>query len=367
MEERNRIIVRSSMIGIAANIVLVLFKMATGLITNSIAIILDAVNNLSDALSSVITIIGNKLANRRPDKKHPLGHGRIEFISALVVAAIITYAGFTSLIESAKKIIEPEEAEYTVVSLIIVAAAVLVKIVLGLYMKKMGKKANSSALEASGSDALFDAVLSTSVLISAIIFMLTGLKLEAFVGVVISFFIIKAGIDMLKDTLDEILGKRVEGDEIADIKRTLCEEEAVQGAYDLILHNYGPDRYVGSVHVEIPDTFNANEIDMLERRIAGRVYEKHGIIMAAIGIYSINTTDDEIVRMRTDITRVVMSHEGVLQLHGFFVDKEAGFINVDVIIDYDLKNRNEIYEHICNEVQELYPDYRLNMAMDIDI
>lgn len=366
-DNREKTIVRASITGILTNILLVIFKMGAGLVTGSIAIILDAVNNLSDALSSVITIAGTKLANRKPDKKHPLGHGRIEFVSGMIVAALITYAGITAGIESVRKIIEPENAEYNNVSLIIMAVAVVVKIVLGLYMKRAGESVNSSALEASGKDAMFDAVLSSSVLLSAIVFILTNVSLEAFVGVLIAAFIIKAGIDMLRDTLDDILGKRVSGEETDAIKQTICEEEVVSGAYDLILHSYGPDRYVGSVHVEVPDTMTADQIDLLERRIAGRVYDKHGIIMAAIGIYSVNTTNDEVVSMRTKITRIVMSHDGVLQMHGFYADVDAKIINMDVIIDYSYKDRDEMYAHIKNEIQELYPDYKLNMTMDIDI
>ena len=193
MMDRNRLIVRTSIIGIVANLFLSAFKAAVGLISNSIAVTLDAVNNLSDALSSVITIIGTKLANRQPDKKHPLGHGRTEYLSAMIVAAIVLYAGITSLVESVKKIIHPEIPDYTVVSLIIIASAVVVKLLLGRYVKAQGQKANSGALIASGEDARFDAILSASVLASAVIFLLTGLSLEAWVGVVISGFIIKSG------------------------------------------------------------------------------------------------------------------------------------------------------------------------------
>ena len=165
--KREKAIVKTSVVGIVTNIVLVAFKAAVGLVSNSIAIILDAVNNLSDALSSVITIIGAKLGAKKPNKKHPLGYGRIEYLSSMLVAGIVLYAGITSLVESVKKIIHPEKADYSIVSLIIVAVAIVVKLVLGRYVKKQGKKHNSGALVASGSDALFDAILSASVLASA--------------------------------------------------------------------------------------------------------------------------------------------------------------------------------------------------------
>ena len=184
---RDKVIIKTSIIGIVTNIFLATFKAIIGFISNSIAVTLDAVNNLSDALSSIITIIGTKLAGKSPDKKHPLGHGRIEYLSALIVAGIVLYAGITSAVESVKKIIQPETPDYNAVSLVIIAVAVVTKIVLGRYVKAQGEKVNSGSLVASGSDALFDAILSASVLASAIIFVLSGLSLEAYVGVLTLF------------------------------------------------------------------------------------------------------------------------------------------------------------------------------------
>ena len=187
---REKAIVRTSIVGILTNLLLVGFKATVGLISNSIAIILDAVNNLSDALSSVVTIIGAKLGAKQPDKKHPLGYGRIEYLSSMIVAALVLYAGITSLVESVKKIIHPETAEYSTVTLVIISVAIAVKLILGLYVKKQGEKVNSGALSASGSDALFDAILSGSVLASAIVYLIWGVSLEAYVGVVLADFII---------------------------------------------------------------------------------------------------------------------------------------------------------------------------------
>ena len=229
---RDRIIVRTSLIGIVTNIFLVVFKAGVGVFSHSIAVILDAVNNLSDALSSVITIVGTKLAGKNPDRMHPLGHGRIEYLSAMIVSAIVLYAGITSMVESVKKIIHPEKAEYTTVSLAILAVAIVVKLILGNYVKTQGKAANSVALIASGSDATFDAVISASVLASAVIFLLTGISLEAYVGVLISFIILKAGVEMTMETVDDILGHRADAETSRKIKQILTEEPEVHGAYD---------------------------------------------------------------------------------------------------------------------------------------
>jgi len=365
--DRDKTIIRTSIIGIIANIFLAGFKAAVGIVSNSIAVVLDAVNNLSDALSSVITIIGTKLSLKKPDKKHPLGYGRIEYLSAMIVAALVLYAGITSFVESVKKIIHPEEADYTVVSLIIIASAVIVKLILGRYVKRKGESVNSGSLIASGSDALYDAILSASVLLSALIYFIWGISLEAYVGVVISAFIIKSGIEMLMETLDEILGKRADREFVDAIKKTICEEENVYGAYDLILHSYGPEKYIGSVHVEIPDTMSARDIDIMERHIAEKVYIKHGVIIAGVGIYTMNTRDDKVQSIRSDITRIVMSHEGVLQIHGFYADMEKKTLNMDVILDFDVRDRKTLFDHIENEVKQAYPDFKLCMTMDIDI
>ncbi len=365
--DRDRVIVRTSLIGIGANLALAAGKAITGLLAHSIAVVLDAVNNLSDALSSLITIIATKLAGRTPDKKHPLGYGRIEYLSTMIIAAIVLYAGVTALIESVKKIINPETPEYSALTLVIIAVAVAAKIALGLYFRKVGKKVNSGSLQASGSDALSDAILSASVLVCAILFLTTGLSLEAWVGVVIAIFIIRAGFEMLTEAVDDLLGKRLDHETAEAIKKTICEEPEVEGAYDLFLNNYGPERVIGSVHVEVPDTMTAAEIDQLERRLAGKVFEKHNIVMTAIGIYAVNTTDDRIAEMRTRLTRMIMSHDGILQVHGFTVNEETKTIQFDVIVDYARADRKAIFDHIAQEAAEMYPEYKLKLVMDIDI
>ena len=373
-ENRQKVIVRTSIIGIAANIVLSAFKAFVGFATNSIAVTLDAVNNLSDALSSVITIVGAKLSNKLPDKKHPLGYGRIEYLSAMVVAAIVLYAGGTSAVESVKKIIHPEAADYSTVSLVIIASAVVVKLVLGKFVKRQGERVNSGALVASGADALFDAILSLSVLASAIVFILTGISLEAYVGLVISGFIIKSGIGMLIETLDDILGKRADGDLVKKIKALLTEEPQVRGAYDVILNNYaydvilnnyGPDKFLGSVHLELPDTMTVEEVDVLTRRVQARVLKETGVILTGVGVYSHNTKNDEAAKIRSNVLKLVKEHPWALQLHGFYVNLEDRTMRFDVVMNFEI-NPQEGLDILHKEISEAYPDYDLHIAADID-
>lgn len=365
-EDRDRIIVRTSVIGILANVFLAAFKAAAGIMSNSIAILLDAVNNLSDALSSVITIVGTKLASKNPDKKHPLGYGRIEYLSAMIVSAIVLYAGITSAVESVRKIIHPVKAEYTMVSLIIIVVAVLVKLILGSYVKKKGKDAKSGALTASGADAQFDAVLSLSVLLSALLYIATGVSLEAWVGAVISAVIIKAGVEMMIDTLNDILGKRADPETTVRIKRLLSEEPEVRGAYDLFLNNYGPDKNYGSVHLELPDTMTVEEVDVLTRRVQEKIYAETGVILTGVGVYSYNTGDNEAAEIRNRVMETVMSHDWALQLHGFFVDMENKEMRFDVVMSFEI-DRQEGVEVLTEEIRKLYPDFHVSIVSDVDI
>lgn len=363
---RDKIIVRTSITGIAANVLLAAFKAVVGAISGSIAIVLDAVNNISDAASSLITIIGTKLASREPDKKHPFGYGRVEYLSAMIISVIVLYAGITSLVESVKKIIEPETPDYSAVTLIIVAAAVLVKIFLGRYVKKTGERVNSDSLINSGKDAVLDSVISASTLVAAVIFLLTGLSLEAWLGAVISLIIIKSGIEMLRETLSEILGERADISLAKEIKKTVLSFPEVSGAYDLVLHNYGPDNYNGSIHIEVPDTLSAAELDELIRAVTTKVYLEQNVIMTAIGVYSLNTKDEKAVGMRNEISSLVLSKEHVLQMHGFYVNEEKKTIRFDVIVSFDAKDRRAVYDEICSEVAALYPDYSLEIVLDTD-
>ncbi|MBO4648364.1 MAG: cation transporter [Lentisphaeria bacterium] len=365
-DTRDKIIIRTSVVGIATNVLLAGFKAAVGLASHSIAVVLDAVNNLSDALSSIITIVGTKLSGKLPDKKHPLGYGRIEYLSAMIVAGIVLYAGITSLVESVKKIIKPETPEYSTISLVIIAVAVVVKIVLGKYVKAQGKKVNSGALVASGSDAMFDAVLSFSVLLSAIVFLVFKISLEAYVGAVISCFIVKAGLEMMSETVNEILGQRPDKETTARIKQLLAGEPEVRGAYDLILHNYGPDKNLASVHLELPDTMTVEEVDRLTRKLERHVYAETGVILVGVGVYSCNTGDNEAARIAKDVRDKVLSHEWVVQMHGFHVDVPEKKMRLDVVMNFDI-NPKEGVEILRKEIGQAYPGYAVLIIPDVDV
>lgn len=363
---REKIIVRTSIIGIAANVFLASFKAVIGVMSNSIAITLDAVNNISDAASSLITIVGAKLAAKEPDKEHPFGYGRIEYMSAIIISVIVFYAGVTSLIESIKQILQPDTPDYSPVALIIVAVAVMVKIILGRYVKAVGEKVNSDALVNSGEDARLDSVISASTLVAAGIFLTFNLSLEAWLGAIISLVIIKAGIDMLKETVSKILGERNDPTLAKEIKRTVTSFPGVRGAYDLVLNNYGPDTWQGSIHVEVPDTYDANQLDKLLREIMVAVMEKHNVLLIAIGVYSFNTKDEEISRVEKKVREIALSHQYVRQIHGFYLTKETKHIRFDLVISFDTKDRQGVFQEVVENIQREFPDYELQVAIDMD-
>ena len=363
---REKTIVKTSVIGIIANVFLAGFKAVIGLMTNSIAIVLDAVNNISDAGSSLITIVGTKLAGKEPDKKHPFGYGRIEYLSAMIISVIVLYAGVTSFVESVKQIIHPETPDYNTVSLVIVAVAVVVKILLGRYVKRVGLRVHSDSLVNSGEDATLDSVISASTLAAAGIFLLFGLSLEAWLGAVISLVIIKSGIEMLRDTISQILGESNDKDLAREIRKTVVGFPGVQGAYDLVLNNYGPDTWNGSIHIEVPDTYSADQLDQMLREIQMKVYGEHHVVLTAIGVYSVNTRDEEVIQTKRQVEKIVFAHQYVRQMHGFYLTKEQKKIRFDIVVSFDAKDRRAVYREVLADVQKAFPDYELQVAMDTD-
>ena len=365
MQNRSKKIIQTSIIGILANLGLVVLKAVVGIFANSISIIMDAVNNLSDALSSVITIVGTKLSQKKPDAKHPYGHGRVEYVTSLIISIIILIAGSVAIVESILNIINPTEVSFTYISVILISVAVLVKIGLGLFFRYRGKKLNSEALKGSGLDALFDALLSLATLVSIVVFLIWKVNIEGYIGVIIGIFMIKSGIDVLRTSLSSIIGERTSKETAEGIKKLVCENEQVLGAYDLIVNNYGPERGIGSIHIEVNDKMTAKEIHPLTRNIAYQVYEQFGIIMT-IGIYASNSSDSQIVKIKEAIREEVFSHPTIKQMHGFYCDQEIKNISFDVIVDFKDKESHKTIEEIKKNLGEKFPDYHFYIVEDKD-
>lgn len=361
--DRSSQIIRTSIVGIAANVLLAAFKALVGIISNSIAIVMDAVNNLSDALSSVITIIGTKLSQRPADRKHPFGYGRTEYFSAIIIAVIVLSAGVTSLIESVKKIIKPVEPSYTATTLIVIIVAIVVKLLLGWYVKRQGTKLKSDALAASGSDALFDAVITLATLISAVVMLFWGVSLDGILGTLISILIIKAGIEMLASPVGELLGARVSPELIHEIKQEIMSFDGVRGVFDIILHNYGPDVMIGSLHINVPDTMSAHEIHGLTRKIITRMFEEHGIVMT-VGIYAMVTGESPYSDIQSKVIKALASHKEIIQVHGFYCSREDNLLSVDVVPDFPSPDDATLIRQLTEEIQPIVPDMRVVVVID---
>lgn len=365
---RSQQIVRVSIVGIVANVALAAFKAAVGLLSHSIAVVLDAVNNLSDAASSAITIVGTKLAGKPANRSHPYGYGRIEYLTAIIVSAIVLWAGVSSLMESVRGIFNPQTPEYDARGLIIIGVAVVVKLVLGRYVSAAGERLEAEALVASGADASFDAIISASTLAAALIFMFTGISTEAWLGAAISAVIIKSGIEMMQDAMDKVLGARVDAKLSQSIKQTTCEVKGVHGAFDLILADYGPKRLWGSIHVEVDEDINARDVDRITREIQHKVQREHGVILHTVGIYSTNAGEgSDAQQIRAALEEIVEKNPYVLQTHGLYVDSELRGATFDVVVSFEAPDREAVIQDVLDEMHQRFEGYAFEAILDSDL
>ena len=364
--KRQKVIIRTSIVGIVGNFFLAAFKAFVGILTNSIAIILDAVNNFSDMLSSIVTIVGILLANKAPDRRHPMGHGRYEYLSTAVIAIIIIYIGITAIKESINKIINPDDVTYNALLIIIVAVAVIVKIFIGLYFRKTAKKVDSDSLKASGTDALFDSIISFATIISAVIYLTTGFKTEAYLATIISVLIIRSGLMMLREIFSVIAGERVSPELSKNIKKSVREVPGVKGAFDLMIHDYGTQMIFCSLNIEVEESLTAREIDDISREVRRKVFYGYHIYISSVGIYSINTESEEINKMYRRVKELLSHYDHVIQMHGFHVDEKKREISFDVVLSFDVKNRRAYYLAIKRHLRKTFPKYSINIALDSD-
>jgi len=366
MGNRNEIIIKTSVRGIIANILLVLAKGIVGFFTNSIAIILEAVNNLTDVISSIITIIGTKLAGRAPDREHPYGHGRIEYIATLAVGIIITATGFGALIDSIPKIITPPAVRHSLISIFVMLASIIVKLLIGLHYRKVSKTIDSDTLSASGTDALFDAIISTSTLVSIVINLLTGANLEGYLACAISIFIVKAGFDVLLESWRDLIGRRVDSELSVAIKKRISKFPNVSGVYDLMLHNYGPLQVIGSVSIQVPDTMTAKELHKLTRDISECIFSEFRVILT-IGIYAENTDTPKHRKIRSIIESTIANYPEISQMHGFYVDDSRKTVAFDIIFDFSCPHKTRIKNRLIRNLHNQLPDHQFLITIDIDV
>ena len=360
---REREIVKASVYGIAGNLLLVAFKMAVGFFSHSIAIILDGVNNATDALSSIVTIVGTKLAGRRPNRRHPFGYGRVEYLTSVVIAIIILVAGFISLRESIDKIIHPGTPSYSAITIAVIVVAILAKIAIGIMFKRFGDKTNSEALIASGIDSNYDAVLSAGTLVVAAAQNFWNLNIDGIVGLLISLVVLKAGFEVLGDALSPLIGGPEDKKLVDGIVAYATSFPEVRGAYDVVLDNFGPNEILGSVHIEVPDDMSAREIHALTRQISEGLAEKFGVLMT-VGIYADNTTGS-FAPLRADLNAIAREDPQILQVHGFYVDEKTSTVYFDMIVEF-AADGEAIRDKVVGALKEKHPTYTYNVVIDTD-
>ena len=360
---RQKQIIRTGYLGILTNVVVAAVKALTGLASGSMAILLDAVNNLTDAISSALTIAGVKLAALPPNDKHPFGYGRIEYFTAVIIAALILVAGCTSLVESVKGIITPEVQEYSVVGLCIIAGSVVVKTVLGIYTRRKGKALSSDSLVSSGTESILDGVVSVTTIVSAIIMMTTGWSVDSWLAAIIACLIIKTGIEMLVSPVNELLGRSVDRELSGEIKARVAKVDGVRGVYDVVLHNYGPQQHIGALHVEVDEQLSAADLHSISRTIQHMLHKDMGLVMT-VGFYAHHHEGSDEARIEQKVREYVTGLAGVTGMHGFYISHKEKMISFDIVYSFKMRHPLTLRKEVAHWLKEQYPDYYLSIGLD---
>lgn len=346
----------SSIVGICCNLILFAVKMSIGMIINSISIMADAFNNLSDAASSIISFIGVKLAERPADKEHPFGHGRFEYLSALAVAFLILQVGFTLFKSAIDKVLHPEAIEFNLVLIIFLCVSVLLKIWLMLFNRKLGKRINSTVMIATSADARNDVIVTSATIISAIISGATGLNIDGYIGLLVSIFVMLAGFNIAKDTVEPLLGEAIDRDLYDKITKMVQSYEGIEGTHDLIIHNYGPTQRMATIHAEVPNNINfetAHEtIDLIEREVLMKTD-----IFLVIHMDPIEVNNEMVDLKRSMVLEIIKGLEPKASIHDFRLVNGEHQINLifDLVIPYsytkDMKQKllSSIVEELRKE------------------
>ncbi len=342
-------------VGIILNIVLFCIKLLAGTISNSIAITADAFNNLSDAGSSVITLVGFKLSGKKPEPEHPFGHGRIEYITGLIVAFIIILMGFELATSSVSKIMNPEPVEFSLIPFVILVVSIGIKLYMCLYNKNVGKKINSTALNATATDSLSDSIATFAVLLSTLISHLFKINIDGYTGVVVALFILFAGYNAAKDTISPLLGQSPDPEFVQQVEEIVMSHNVAVGIHDLIVHDYGPGRRIISLHVEVPgnvDIFEAHdEIDLIERTLQEKLNCQATIHMDPV------VTDDETVKELKAVVASLAKNIGEsVTIHDFRMVSGPTHTNLifDIVVPFSIKMTDD---EVKNEMARLVSEY----------
>ncbi|NFA59538.1 cation diffusion facilitator family transporter [Clostridium sporogenes] len=361
----------ASIVGILCNIILFITKLSIGLISNSIAVIADAFNNLSDAASSIITFLGFKLASKPADKEHPFGHGRIEYLSGFIVSFMVLLVGVEFIKSSFNKIIHPTLVKFQLIPFVILILSILIKLWLSIFNKSIGNKIDSNALKATSFDALSDVIASFFVALSLIISKWISIPLDGYFGIVISLFILYSGISLIKETLSPILGEAPDSKLVNEIIDNIMRNDLIMGVHDLIIHNYGPRRYMASIHAEVPSNESIVKIHEVIDKAENEISKKLDLLLV-IHMDPINVDNKEIAYTRKEVVKILEEFSIIKSMHDFRMVGEDEYKNLifDIVIDHSFKLtselENQLKKDIDNCIKKLHPKYNTVITIDRD-
>lgn len=362
---REGIIAATSAISIVVNLLIAVVKVTVGLLASSIAIVSEGVNNATDALASILTLVGTKLAGKHPDEKHPFGYRRMEYLTSLIIAVLILITGVEMLSSSVKLVFSPEELSISYVSLIIVAVSAVIKFTLGVYTIRMGQKTGSGALEAVGIESRNDSLASVVTILSAVVFLVFHISLDAYVGIFISLIIIKAGAGVLKETASELLGRPGNQELAAQLYREIRKTDGIRNAADMMLHNYGPDAWSGSVNLEIDHKKTVGEIYQFLHELQLRIMHEYHVTMV-FGIYAVDNDREDMKELRRTIGRFVAPKAHLKSYHALFLDSKSDTLYCDFVVDYELRDWDALRDEFRAYMKGHYPDIRIELTIETE-
>ncbi len=366
-DDRNKSIIRYNIIGIVMNLALSVFKITAGLMAHAHAVMLDGVNSLSDMISSLITILSSYIAGRRGTANHPLGYGRLEYISSFIVTMIIMYVGARTMLEAVRTMMHPHDPpHYTTLVVVIMVISLVCKIAYGVLMRRNGRRLSSDAMIMTGTDSLGDALISVAILSAMVIYRVTGVDIEHYICIIIALMIMRTGVDMIKDCINKLLGVRLADEDRKKIAAIVAGFDEVLNVSNLMMHNYGESLYVGSLDIEVDENMTAAEISRLSRRIIKRADEQ-GIMLTSVGISGTSLTSPGAMEMWDDIITSAREHKGVKHVHSFEFDEEEDMISFVVVPDYSVADNDRIIKEFTEDIKSKYPGVTFDIRTGVDM
>ena len=361
--------VLASIVGIFCNVFLFAVKFVVGFILNSVSVTADAFNNLSDAGSSIISFVGVKMAEKPADRDHPFGHGRIEYIAALVVSFLVLEVGFTFLKDSIGKIRTPEALNFQTVSVAILIVSIAVKLWLGLFNRKLGERINSKVMMAVFTDSMGDVITTGATILSLIFFRLTGINIDGIVGVGVALVVMWAGVGIARDTLEPLIGEAIDPEVYKEIKSFVESYDGIEGTHDLLVHNYGPGRSMASIHAEVPNDVDIEQSHEIIDRIEREAAKKLGIFLV-IHMDPVEMKDQRVLQVRDRAVQILKELDPACSIHDFRMVHGENQINLifDMVIpiEYDEEMRKELPQKLADRLKESDPRYECVITVEYD-